>query len=98
MVDVASSRGTKIVTLDSFDVLIMIGKFVEVAPNDLVNSVGDDEKIEKSKDVNLDNKDSDSENDVEEDDNETTSFMASKSSTRKSSLNSGAGTKRKSSY
>nr|GEV95465.1 ribonuclease H-like domain-containing protein [Tanacetum cinerariifolium] len=89
------SRGTKIVTLDSFDILNMVGKFVEVAPNDLVNSVGDDVNIENSKDVNLDNKDNDGENDVEEDDNETTSFMASKSSTRISSLNSGAGIERK---
>nr|GEV90685.1 hypothetical protein [Tanacetum cinerariifolium] len=63
-----------------------------------VNSIGGNVNVRNSKYVNLDNELNDSKNDVEEDDNETTSFMASKSSKRKISLNSRAGTGRKSLY
>ncbi|GJW25883.1 hypothetical protein Tco_0039694 [Tanacetum coccineum] len=57
----------------------MVEKDIWVAPSDLVNSKGGDVNVENRKDINLDNEDNDSKNDVEEDDNETMSFMASKS-------------------
>ncbi|GKF76225.1 hypothetical protein Tco_0225669 [Tanacetum coccineum] len=47
-------------------------KDIEVAPRDLVNSKGDIVNIGYSNNVNLDNEENDSENDVEYDDNETT--------------------------
>ncbi|GJS82749.1 hypothetical protein Tco_0749290 [Tanacetum coccineum] len=46
-------------------------KVIRVAPSDSVNSKGDDVNLGNSKDVNLDNEDNDSENEVEVDDNET---------------------------
>ncbi|GKA28173.1 copia-type polyprotein [Tanacetum coccineum] len=55
-------------------------KDIGVTPNDSVNLKGEDAKVGNSKDVNVDNEYNVSENDVEEDDNETASFMASKSS------------------
>ncbi|GJX54995.1 hypothetical protein Tco_0284892 [Tanacetum coccineum] len=73
--DVQLASGTKIVTLDSFDVINMVENDVGVAPIDSVNSIGDDVNVGNSKDVNLDNEDNDSDNDVEENDNQTTNFI-----------------------
>ncbi|GJY78349.1 hypothetical protein Tco_0484150 [Tanacetum coccineum] len=80
IVDVSSSSGTKIVTSNPFDVLNMVEKDIRVTPSDSVNSKYDDVNVRNSKDVKYDNEDNNSENDLEEDSNETTSFMASKSS------------------
>nr|GEU46946.1 hypothetical protein [Tanacetum cinerariifolium] len=80
MVDVASSSGEKIMTSNLFDVLNMVENDIKVAPSDSVNTKGDDLNARNSKFVNLGNEDNDNENDVEEDDNETASYMASKSS------------------
>ncbi|GKE40457.1 reverse transcriptase domain-containing protein [Tanacetum coccineum] len=55
MVDVASPSGRKIVTLNSFDVLNMVVKDVEVAPGDLVNLTGDDVNVGNIEDANSDN-------------------------------------------
>nr|GFB18514.1 hypothetical protein [Tanacetum cinerariifolium] len=68
----------KFVTSNPFDVLNMVDKDIGVAPGDLVKSKGNNVNLGNSKDINLDNKDNDSENAVEVDDNETASFMALK--------------------
>nr|GEV90522.1 hypothetical protein [Tanacetum cinerariifolium] len=68
-------------------------KDIMIAHSDSDNFKGDDVNVGNSKDVNLDNG---NENDVEEDDNETTSFMALKSS--KDTSKSGGGTRIKSLY
>ncbi|GJX89563.1 hypothetical protein Tco_0341577, partial [Tanacetum coccineum] len=91
-VDVASSSGTKIVTLYPFDVLNMVDKDIGVTPIDSVNSKGDDANVGNSKDVNLDNEDDHSEDDVEDDDNETVSFLSLKNYKGKCSSKSGGGT------
>nr|GEY16741.1 hypothetical protein [Tanacetum cinerariifolium] len=80
MVDVASSSGTKIMTLNPFDVLNMVDKYIGVLPSDSINSKNNDVNVGNSKYVNLYNDHNDRENKVEDDDNETASFMASKSS------------------
>ncbi|GJW52986.1 copia protein [Tanacetum coccineum] len=98
MADVASLSGTKIGTSNLFDVLMMVEKDIGVAPIDLVNSKGDDVNVENSKEVNLGNEENDSENGREEDDNEKTSFMASKSYKGIDSSKIGGGTGRKSLY
>ncbi|GKE96690.1 hypothetical protein Tco_1581545, partial [Tanacetum coccineum] len=98
MVDVASSSGTNIVTSNPFDVLNMVEKDTPAAPRDSVNSIGDDLNVGNSIVVNLDNEDNDSENDVEEDENETTSFVASKSCKGTGSFKSKGGTGKKSLY
>nr|GEW83002.1 MAK10-like protein [Tanacetum cinerariifolium] len=67
----------EIVTSNPSDVLNMIGKDIGVAHGDSDNFKSDDVNVRNSKDVNLDNG---NENDEEEGDNETTSFMALKSS------------------
>nr|GEW13929.1 hypothetical protein [Tanacetum cinerariifolium] len=81
-----------------FDVLNMVEKDVGVAPSDSINSIGDDVNVESSKDVKLDNEDNDRENDVEEEGNETGSFMALKSSKGSSSSKNEGGTGRKNLY
>ncbi|GJY55070.1 hypothetical protein Tco_0446734 [Tanacetum coccineum] len=58
MVDVASSSGTKIVTSNPFDVFNMVEKDIRVAPSDLVKMKGDVVNVRNSKDVNLNNEDS----------------------------------------
>ncbi|GKC83305.1 putative reverse transcriptase domain-containing protein, partial [Tanacetum coccineum] len=98
MADVTSLSGTKFVTSNLFDVLMMVEKDIGVAPIDLVNSKGDDVNVENSKEVNLGNEENDSENGRKEDDNEKTSFMASKSYKGIDSSKIGGGTGRKSLY
>ncbi|GJY67149.1 copia-type polyprotein [Tanacetum coccineum] len=98
MVDVASSSGKKIMTSNPFDVLNMVEKNIVVAPSDSVNSKGDDVNVRTSKDVNMDNEDNDSDNDVKEDDDETATFMTSKSSKGTGSLKSGVGKRSKCLY
>nr|GEU91782.1 hypothetical protein [Tanacetum cinerariifolium] len=108
MVNVASSSGTKIVTSNPFDVLYMVDNNIRVAPSDLVNSKSDDVNALKifgacvgaylahsQRPFTLDNEDNDTENNVEED-NETASFMASKSSEGICSSKSRGGTGKKS--
>ncbi|GKE64154.1 hypothetical protein Tco_1518315, partial [Tanacetum coccineum] len=51
---------------------------IGVAPDNSVNSKGDDVNVGNSKDVNLDNEDNGSENDMEEDDNKTAIFKGIK--------------------
>nr|GEU48476.1 hypothetical protein [Tanacetum cinerariifolium] len=96
--DLPSSSGTKIVTPNPFGVLNMVEKVIWVALSDSVNSKGDGVNIGNSKDVDLDKEANDSENDMEEDDNETTSFMASKSYKDTCSSKRGGATGRKSLY
>nr|GEW59628.1 hypothetical protein [Tanacetum cinerariifolium] len=67
-----------LVTSNLFDVLNMVKNDVGAAPSDTVSSKGDmaDVNVGNNKDVNLDNEDSNT--DMIEDTNETTSFMAPK--------------------
>nr|GEU86502.1 hypothetical protein [Tanacetum cinerariifolium] len=67
-----------LVTSNLFDVLNMVKNDVGAAPSDTVSSKGDmaDVNVGNNKNVNLDNEDSDT--DMIEDTNETTSFMAPK--------------------
>ncbi|GKC62561.1 hypothetical protein Tco_1095159 [Tanacetum coccineum] len=95
MVEAASSSGTKNITSNPFDVLNMVEKDISVTPSDSFNSNDDELNVGKSKDVNLDNEDNDSENDVEEDYNEIMSFMASKSYKGTRSSKNGGGTERR---
>ncbi|GKD02313.1 hypothetical protein Tco_1177287 [Tanacetum coccineum] len=97
-VDVASSSGTKNATSNPFEVLNMVEKDIGVASSDAVKSKGDDANARNSKDVNLDTEDNDSEDDVKEDNSETTSFMALKSSKGMSSSKNEGGTGKKSLY
>ncbi|GJY95071.1 hypothetical protein Tco_0511432 [Tanacetum coccineum] len=70
----------------------------DVAPGDSVNSTCDDVNIGLIEDANLDSEDIDTEDDVEEDDNATTSFMAMKSSKGTISSKTKGGTWTKSLY
>ncbi|GJT58489.1 G-type lectin S-receptor-like serine/threonine-protein kinase LECRK3 [Tanacetum coccineum] len=97
-VDVASSSGTKNATSNPFEVLNMVEKDIGVASSDAVKSKGDDVNAGNSKDVNLDTEDNDSEDDVKEDNSETTSFMALKSSKGMGSSKNEGGTGKKSLY
>ncbi|GKD07128.1 hypothetical protein Tco_1186813 [Tanacetum coccineum] len=65
----------------------MVEKDIRVTQSDSVSSKGNDVNLGDSKDVELDNADIDNENDMEEDD-ETSSSMASKNSKGTSSSKS----------
>ncbi|GJW68645.1 ARID DNA-binding domain-containing protein [Tanacetum coccineum] len=56
----------------------MVERDIGVAPHDSVNTTSDDVNVENIKDVSLNNEDNDSENDVEDDDNKTVTFMTIK--------------------
>ncbi|GJV99831.1 zinc knuckle CX2CX4HX4C containing protein [Tanacetum coccineum] len=75
----------------------MVEKDIRVTQSDSVNSKGNDVNLGDSKDVKLDNADIDNENDVEDDD-ETSSSMASKNSKGTGSSKSVGGTGMKNLY